>query len=133
MLLLIPINRRVGFIIARGKGNEDRCYFALHGAGRVLSRRIAKKKLDFHEYKKSMDGIWTTSVAGETLDEAPEAYKRIEDILANIGDTVDVLEVIKPVYKFKGIEEPFWLKCKKENKNYYYLYFLVPFTYSFFK
>ena len=60
-----------------------------------------------------MDGIWTNSVVEETLDAAPGAYKRIEQILENIGNTVDVLEVIKPVYNFKGIEEPFWLKNKE--------------------
>lgn len=113
-LLIIPINMRDGSIIARGKGNEDWNYSAPHGAGRVLSRRKAKENLDFQEFQQSMNGIWTTSVVEETLDEAPGAYKKIEDILGNIGDTVDVLEVIKPVYNFKGIEEPFWLKNKKK-------------------
>jgi len=104
---------RDGSIIAQGKGNEDWNYSAPHGAGRVLSRRKAKENLDFHEYKQSMSDIWTISVVEETLDEAPGAYKRLEDILENIGDTVEVLEVIKPVYNFKGIEESFWLKKKK--------------------
>ena len=111
-MLIIPINMRDGSIIARGKGNKDWNFSAPHGAGRILSRRKAKEQLDFKEFKESMKDVWSTSVVEETLDEAPGAYKNIEDILGNIGDTVEVLEVIKPVYNFKGIETPYWLKKK---------------------
>lgn len=72
-----------------------------HGAGRILSRQQAKEMLDIKEYKKSMEGIYTTSISLDTLDEAPQAYKSVEDILDVVGETVDVIEVLKPVYNYK--------------------------------
>jgi tRNA-splicing ligase RtcB (3'-phosphate/5'-hydroxy nucleic acid ligase) len=102
--LIIPINMRDGSIIAVGKGNEDWNCSAPHGAGRVLSRTKAHKQLDYNEFKDTMKDVWTTSVAKETLDEAPMAYKNMEDILKYIGDTVDIVKVIKPLYNFKGVE-----------------------------
>lgn len=100
--VLIPINMRDGSIIAVGKGNPAWNYSAPHGAGRVLSRSKAKEAVSLKEFEDSMQGIYTTSVRESTIDESPMAYKPIEDILNNIGDTVDVLKIIKPVYNFKA-------------------------------
>jgi RNA-splicing ligase RtcB len=100
--VLIPINMRDGSILAVGKGNSDWNYSAPHGAGRLMSRSKAKESLTLEEYQKSMEGIFTTSVNQSTLDEAPMAYKPMEEILNNIGDTVEVLKVIRPIYNFKA-------------------------------
>lgn len=101
-LVLIPINMRDGSVLATGKGNPDWNYSAPHGAGRVMSRTVAKESLNLDEYKKQMEGIYTTSVNEFTLDEAPMAYKSLEDIIGVIQETVDVIEVLKPVYNFKA-------------------------------
>lgn len=101
-LLLIPINMRDGSLICRGKGNPDWNYSAPHGAGRLYGRMEAKRRFSMEEYRESMDGIFTTSVGDDTLDECPMAYKPMEAIVDNIGDTVDILKVIKPVYNFKS-------------------------------
>jgi RNA-splicing ligase RtcB/predicted DNA-binding transcriptional regulator YafY len=100
--VLIPINMRDGSIVAVGKGNADWNYSAPHGAGRLMSRSKAKESLTLEEYQKSMEGIFTTSVNQSTLDEAPMAYKPMEEILNNIGDTVEILKIIKPIYNFKA-------------------------------
>ena len=100
--VLIPINMRDGSIIAIGKGNPEWNYSAPHGAGRLMSRTKAKDTLSMEEYKKAMEGIFTTSVNEDTLDEAPMAYKSLEDIIDVIAESVDVVEVIKPVYNFKA-------------------------------
>ena len=102
--LLIPINMRDGSLICLGKGNEDWNCSAPHGAGRVMSRMKAKKELSMEEFKAEMSGIYSTTVTKETLDEAPMAYKTIDDIVANIGPTADILNVIKPIYNFKAAE-----------------------------
>lgn len=101
-LLLIPINMRDGSLICRGKGNPDWNYSAPHGAGRLYGRMEAKRIFSVEEYRESMNGIFTTSVGDDTLDECPMAYKPMEAIVDNIGDTVDILKVIKPVYNFKA-------------------------------
>ncbi|MCR4778801.1 MAG: RtcB family protein [Lachnospiraceae bacterium] len=103
--VLIPINMRDGSILAKGKGNPEWNYSAPHGAGRIMSRKEALRKLTMEEYHESMKGIYTTSVCSGTLDEAPMAYKSIEDIIGVITDTVDIIEVLKPVYNFKAKEE----------------------------
>ena len=103
-LLLIPINMRDGCIIGRGKGNPDWNYSAPHGAGRIMSRNKAKEAITLDQFEKSMDGIFTTSVSTETIDESPMAYKPMDEILRNIGDTVSVEKIIKPVYNFKASE-----------------------------
>ncbi|HEX3078023.1 MAG TPA: RtcB family protein, partial [Lachnospiraceae bacterium] len=103
--LLIPINMRDGSLVCVGKGNEEWNCSAPHGAGRLMSRNAAKHSFTVSEFKKQMKGIYTTSVNAETLDECPMAYKSMEDIVNNIGDTVSILEVIKPIYNFKAGEE----------------------------
>lgn len=102
--LLIPINMRDGSLICVGKGNPDWNYSAPHGAGRLFGRMAAKKNFSVEEFKQSMEGIYTTSVNEDTLDECPMAYKSMDDIVNNIGDTVDILKVIKPIYNFKAGE-----------------------------
>lgn len=101
-ILLIPMNMRDGSLICRGKGNPDWNYSAPHGAGRLYGRMEAKRRFSVEDYRESMDGIFTTSVGDDTLDECPMAYKPMEAIVDNIGDTVDILKVIKPVYNFKS-------------------------------
>lgn len=103
-LVLIPVNMRDGSILARGKGNSEWNYSAPHGAGRIMSRTKAKQTLDEQEYKKAMEGIYTTSVCAATLDEAPMAYKSLEDIIDVIRESVDVIEVLKSIYNFKASE-----------------------------
>lgn len=100
--LLIPINMRDGSLICTGKGNDDWNQSAPHGAGRLMSRSAAKENFTVSEFKKQMSGIYTTSVSKDTLDECPMAYKGMDDIVNNIGDTVRIDRVIKPVYNFKA-------------------------------
>ena len=100
--VLIPINMRDGSVIAIGKGNPEWNYSAPHGAGRIMSRTKAKETLSMEEYKAAMKDVFTTSVNESTLDEAPMAYKSLEDIIDVITESVDVIEVIKPVYNFKA-------------------------------
>lgn len=102
--LVIPMNMRDGSLICIGKGNAEWNYSAPHGAGRMFSRRAAKKALNMADFKDTMQGIWTTSVNEETLDEAPMAYKPMSEITSAIGETVDIVKVIKPVYNFKASE-----------------------------
>jgi len=102
--LLIPLNMRDGCIIGIGKGNADWNYSAPHGAGRIMSRTRAKAEFSMEEYRKSMEGIFTTSVCEETLDELPMAYKAMKDIIDIIGDTVEIIKIIKPIYNFKASE-----------------------------
>lgn len=100
--VLILINMKDGSVLAVGKGNPEWNDSAPHGAGRIMSRRSAKEKLSMDEYKEMMKGIYTTSVCEETLDEAPMAYKSLEDIIDVIRETVDVIGVMKPIYNFKA-------------------------------
>ncbi len=103
--LLIPVNMRDGSLICTGRGNPDWNCSAPHGAGRLMSRSQAKESFTVSEFKKQMKGIYTTSVNQQTLDECPMAYKSIADIVDNIGDTVEINDIIKPIYNFKaGVE-----------------------------
>jgi RNA-splicing ligase RtcB len=100
--VLIPINMRDGSIVAIGKGNSEWNYSAPHGAGRIMSRSKAKEVFLLEDYQDSMKDIYTTSVNKSTLDECPMAYKPIEDIINNIQDTVEIIDIIKPIYNFKA-------------------------------
>ncbi len=104
-VVLIPMNMRDGCIIARGKGNPLYNYSAPHGAGRIMSRAEAFKVINVDDFKKAMKGIYTTTSNENTIDESPFVYKPMESILNNINDTVEVLEIIKPVYNFKATQE----------------------------
>jgi RNA-splicing ligase RtcB len=103
-VLLIPMNMRDGSLICMGKGNPDWNCSAPHGAGRLMSRTEAKEEFSLNQFRKSMDGIYTTSVGFDTIDECPMAYKPMESIVENVGDTVDILKVIKPIYNYKAGE-----------------------------
>ncbi len=100
--VLIPINMRDGSVLAIGKGNPEWNYSAPHGAGRIMSRTKAKDSLSMDEYRETMKGIYTTSINENTLDEAPMAYKSLEDIIDVIKESVDVIDVMKPIYNFKA-------------------------------
>ena len=111
--VLIPINMRDGSVIATGKGNPEWNYSAPHGAGRVMSRAAARASVNLEEYRKSMEGIYTTSVNKNTLDEAPMVYKSLEDIIGVISESVDIVDIMKPVYNFKAADDLPW----KQNKD----------------
>lgn len=100
--VLIPINMRDGSILAIGRGIPDWNYSAPHGAGRIMSRRKAKESLSMEKYQEVMEGVYTTSVNENTLDESPMAYKSLTDIMDTINESVDVIDVLKPVYNFKA-------------------------------
>lgn len=100
--VLIPINMRDGSVLAVGKGNPEWNFSAPHGAGRLMSRKKAKETLSLEDYKKTMEGIYTTSVNKATLDEAPFAYKSLEDIICGIRESVDIIDIMKPIYNFKA-------------------------------
>ncbi len=102
--VLIPINMRDGSLICTRKGNKDWNYSAPHGAGRLMSRSKAKEVISLEEFKKSMEGIYSTTVNRSTLDECALAYKPMDEIVSNIQDTVEIVDRIKPVYNFKAAE-----------------------------
>ena len=102
--LLIPINMRDGSLICMGLGNEDWNCSAPHGAGRLMSRSAAFERLTMEEYRREMEGIFSTCVVPDTLDESPMAYKNMDEIVENIGPTAEILRRIKPVYNFKAAE-----------------------------
>ncbi len=111
--ILIPINMRDGVVLATGKGNPEWNYSAPHGAGRLMSRSQAKENLSMEAYRAAMEGIYTTSVNEKTLDEAPMAYKSLEDIIDVIKDSVDIIDIMKPVYNFKASDDEMpWEKKK---------------------
>jgi len=115
-LIIIPINMRDGVIV--GKFNnpdieEDWNYSAPHGAGRRLTRTAAKLTLSVDDFKNQMSGIYSTTVSEDTLDEAPDAYKSIEEIQESIEGSIDIQYILKPIYNFKGgSETPDWSKFK---------------------
>ena len=100
--LLIPLNMRDGALICTGLDNDDWNRSAPHGAGRLYSRTEAEQHFTVSAFKKSMEGIFTTSVEADTLDECPMAYKDAQTIIDAIGDTVKIEKRIKPIYNFKS-------------------------------
>ena len=102
--LLIPMNMRDGSLLCEGKGNPDWNQSAPHGAGRLMSRRAAFSTLSLEAFRAQMQGVYSTSIGADTLDEAPMAYKPMENLLSQISPTVNVLAHIKPVYNFKAAE-----------------------------
>lgn len=118
--VIIPINMRDGSLICIGKGNKDWNESAPHGAGRICSRSAAKKLFTVEEYEKVMidANIFSTSINQATIDECPMVYKNIDDIVNNIGDTVEIISHVKPIYNFKaGDDEPSWVKNKKNKEE----------------
>jgi len=102
--VIIPMNMRDGSLICIGKGNSDWNFSGPHGAGRLMSRTKAKQTLTMQEFQEAMSGIDTWSLNENTLDEAPQAYKPMEEIIELIKDTVEIVDIIKPVYNFKANE-----------------------------
>lgn len=102
--LLIPINMRDGSLICAGRGNEEWNCSAPHGAGRLMSRRAAFSTLSMEEFRKEMAGVYTTCVLPDTLDESPMAYKSMDEIVAQIGPTAEIVERVRPVYNFKAAD-----------------------------
>ena len=100
--VIIPMNMRDGSLICRGKGNPDWNYSAPHGAGRIMSRSDAKNKVSMSKFRRVMIDVYSTSVCNSTIDEAPQVYKPMQEIIDNIQDTVDIIDVIKPIYNFKA-------------------------------
>ena len=100
--VLIPSNAEEGCILGTGKGNPEWNCSAPHGGGRLLSRSQALRTLTMEQYRTSMKNVYTTTVTSENLDEAPAAYKRMEDIISAISDTVSVDKILRPVYNYKG-------------------------------
>lgn len=101
---IIPMNMRDGSLICIGKGNEDWNYSAPHGAGRVMSRSQAFKLISMGDFEQSMNGIYSETITEATKDESPMVYKPMDEIIANIADTVDVVNIIKPIFNFKAAE-----------------------------
>ncbi|MGX7420004.1 RNA-splicing ligase RtcB [Carnobacterium gallinarum] len=100
--IIVPLNMRDGSILATGKGNPNWNYSAPHGAGRILSRSKAKAQISLESYQKTMCHVWTSSVSKKTIDEAPAAYKPAKQLQQDVIDTMDIQEIIKPLYNFKG-------------------------------
>lgn len=108
--LIIPMNMRDGSLLCIGKGNDDWLCSAPHGAGRLMSRKQALDNLKMEDFEREMSDVYSTSVCRETIDESPMAYKPMQEILDCIGDTVQVVDIIKPIYNFKAKtpEKPDW-------------------------
>ena len=100
--LIIPISMKDGAIIGKGKGESDYNFSCPHGAGRLLSRKEAKQEISLKDYQKSMEGIYSTSVNENTIDESCFAYKPLKDIIKNIQKSCVVTDIIKPTYSFKA-------------------------------
>lgn len=100
--VIIPVNMRDGILLGRGKGDPEWNFSAPHGAGRLFSRSEVKNQHTVSEYRKAMKGIYSSTVCTETLDEAPFAYRGMEEIRDAIEDTVEIRNVIRPVYSFKA-------------------------------
>lgn len=102
--LIIPMNMRDGSLICVGKGNPDWNFSAPHGAGRLMSRKKAKESLSVEQFANEMSNVYSSSVCEETLDEAPMAYKPMQEIIDAIQDTVTINKIIRPIYNFKAKE-----------------------------
>lgn len=100
--LIIPMNMRDGSLLCTGKGTKEWNFSAPHGAGRILSRSKAKDVVDMDAFKESMKGIYSTSICESTKDESPFAYKPADEIIDCIGNTVDINEILTPIYNFKA-------------------------------
>lgn len=111
--LIIPMNMRDGSLICIGKGNDDWNCSAPHGAGRIMSRSKAFGQVSLEDFRKSMEGIYTTTANEQTIDEAPMAYKPMDEIVDLVSDTVEIVDVIKPIYNFKAADDVrFWRNQK---------------------
>ena len=101
-VLIIPMNMCDGSLLCRAIGNPDWLYSAPHGAGRLMSRKQAFDTLKMEDFTATMSDVYSTSVCHETIDESPMAYKPMQEIIDQIGETVEIIDIIKPVYNFKA-------------------------------
>lgn len=111
--VIIPMNMRDGSLICVGKGNPDWNFSAPHGAGRLMSRGQARQTISMKDFKESMEGIYTTCVNNSTIDESAFAYKPMKEIVDNVGETVEIKSIIKPLYNFKASEDDKSVRRKK--------------------
>lgn len=109
-LIYVALSMKEGGLICEGLGNKEYLYSAPHGAGRLMSRKEAKEKVSLEEFKESMKGIYSSTINENTIDEAPSAYKRVEDILPMLEGTAKVIKHIKPIYNYKEEEISPWIK-----------------------
>ena len=100
--MIVPLNMKDGSIIGVGKGHDEWNQSGPHGAGRTMSRSQARASIRLENYQHMMRHVWTTSVSKKTLDEAPKAYKSKKQILTDLHETMEVKEIIRPLYNFKG-------------------------------
>ena len=103
---VVPMNMSDGILMCIGKGNDDWNMSAPHGAGRLMSRKDARNTIAMSEYKKSMKDVWSTSVSNLTVDEAPQAYKPMDEIVSKLSDTCDIVDRLSCLYNFKAEEMP---------------------------
>ena len=100
--VIIPVNMKDGILLGTGLGNESWNNSAPHGAGRIANREKIRETYTVSQFKKEMKGIYSSCISMGTLDEAPFAYRRIDDIIPLLADTVKVEKVLKPIYNFKA-------------------------------
>lgn len=109
-LIYVALSMKEGGLICEGLSNEDYLCSAPHGAGRLMSRKEAKENVSIEEFEKSMKGIYSSTINKDTIDEAPQAYKKLEHILPMLEPTAKVLKHIKPIYNYKEAETCPWFK-----------------------
>lgn len=100
--VIIPVNMRDGVLLGRGLGNEDWNCSAPHGAGRILKRTEVKSRYTLAQFKAQMQGIYSPSISQETLDEAPFAYRALEDLVPAVAETAAIEKILRPVYNYKA-------------------------------
>lgn len=100
--VVIPVNMRDGLLLGIGRGNCEWNYSAPHGAGRIVKRKEVKNYFTVSDFKKQMEGVYSTCIGKDTLDEAPFAYRSLGEIRDAIEDTVSLREIITPVYNYKS-------------------------------
>lgn len=100
--VVIPVNMKDGIIVGTGRGCPEWNCSAPHGAGRILKRSDAVKAATLSRFKKEMEGIYSSCICRDTLDEAPFAYRRMDEIVNAIGHTISVSRILRPVFCFKA-------------------------------
>ena len=100
--VMIPVNMREGMILGTGLGNADWNESAPHGAGRILKREEVSQRYTVSQFKQEMKGIYCSCIGKETLDEAPFAYRELQEIKEAVSETVRIDQIIRPVYNFKA-------------------------------
>lgn len=100
--VIIPVNMKDGIILGHGLGNADWNYSAPHGAGRLMKRQEVKQNFTVSQFKTEMEGIYCSCIGKGTLDEAPFAYRSLEQIKDAVAETVEIDRILKPVYNFKA-------------------------------